>query len=139
MNAKDLLLQYENNGLREKRLKDFISSQRKLIRSLDLNPCRLTRQMKKDLSFVETRLRLYEEEIIRVTEERQKIFDLVSNIPGEEGTVLKLRYIDGKIWEDISDSMFYSTTHTHKLHRRGLQIVQDRLDQDEDLRQLVDS
>lgn len=129
MNSKDLLIQYENDLRREKRLKEFIDSQRTMIDSLDLVPGQTTKQMKKDLSSFEKDLSLKSKQLIELTNERQKISDLISEIPGLEGKVLTRRYVNGEIWEDICESMFYSWSYVHKLHRRGLQIVQDRLDQ----------
>jgi DNA-directed RNA polymerase specialized sigma subunit len=126
MTAKDLLCEYENCRLRENRLKNFISDQRKDIRSLKLIPCHPTRQMRESLSHIEEKLQSYEKDLDRISGERQKIHDLITEIPGLEGEVLTRRYVNGEIWEDICESMFYSWSYIHKLHKKALQMVQDR-------------
>lgn len=129
MTAKELLLQYENCRRKEKRLRSEILWTREEIRSLDLIPVKKIIQMKKDLLLIEKKLQTYEKDLVRISEERQKIHDLISDVPGLEGEVLTHRYIDGMIWEEICETMFYSWSYVHRLHKRGLQMVQDRLDQ----------
>jgi DNA-directed RNA polymerase specialized sigma subunit len=60
---------------------------------------------------------------------KKKILDLISQIPGVEGEVLKLRYVDGEIWEDICEDVSYSWQGVFKIHKRALRMVQDLLDQ----------
>ncbi|MBQ6438943.1 MAG: hypothetical protein IJJ06_02235 [Mogibacterium sp.] len=129
MTAKELLLQYENAIIKEKILRDFISSQRKMIKALYHIPGRLDRQMKEDLSRLEKKLTPYEEELVGIPKTKQKIFDLITEIPGLEGEVLIRRYVNGEIWEEICDHMHYSWNSVFKIHRRALQMAQDRLDQ----------
>ena len=38
--------------------------------------------------------------------------------------VLCLRYIELKKWEEIADTMSYSTTHVKRLHSKGLKILE---------------
>lgn len=130
MTAKELLLQYENCRRKEKRLRSEILWTREEIRSLDLIPVKKTIQMKKDLLLIEKKLQTYEEDLVRISEERQKIHDLISDVPGLEGEILTRRYVNGEIWEDICESVFYSWSYVHRLHKRGLQIIQDQLDQE---------
>lgn len=129
MDAKELLLQYENYRIKEKLLRSELQSERKTIRELYTIPGRMTRQMKEKLSSVEKTLRQYEEELVRLPQERQKISDLIDELPDREREVLTRRYIDGMIWEDICETLFYSWTYAHWIHRSGLQMIQDRLDQ----------
>lgn len=129
MEAKDLLQHYDDCVLKEKRLKSEILWEKETIKSLDLISRQMTRQMKDKLTNIEKKIRIYEEELVKVSEERQKIHDLITEIPGLEGEVLTRRYVNGEIWEDICESMFYSWSYIHKLHKRALQMVQDRLDQ----------
>lgn len=131
MEAKDLLQHYDDCVRRERRLKSEILWERDTIKSLDLISRQMTRQMKDKLTNIEKKIRIYEEELVKVSDERQKIHDLITEIPGLEGEVLTRRYIDGQIWEDICESMFYSWSYIHRLHKRALQMFQDRLDQED--------
>lgn len=56
---------------------------------------------------------------------RQEVFDLISSIPGEKGSVLYERYINGLSWEDVADAVNYSLRQVHNIHRDALKIVQD--------------
>ena len=129
MEAKDLLLHYDDCVRKEKRLKSEILWTREKIKSLNHIPGRMTRQMKEDVSHIEKKLRIYEEELVSISEERQRIHDLITDIPGIEGEVLKRRYVDGEIWEGICEGIHYSWNGVFKIHDRALQMVQERLDQ----------
>lgn len=56
---------------------------------------------------------------------RQRIFNTIYKVQGEEQKVLIKRYIDLKRWEKIAVEMNYSWSGIHKLHRRALASVQD--------------
>lgn len=56
---------------------------------------------------------------------RQRVFDTIYKVQGEEQTVLIKRYIDMKRWEEIAVEMNFSWSGIHKLHRRALASVQD--------------
>lgn len=129
MTAKELLLQYENAKIREEILRDFTSSQRKKIDDLDLIPCRRTRQMKEEISLLEEKLTVYERELVRLSKTKKRIHDLITGIPGVEGEVLTRRYINGEIWESVCEGVHYSWNGVFRIHKRALQMVQDRLDQ----------
>lgn len=129
MTAKELLCKHENDRLREKRLKYMILWTREKIRDLDSLPCRSTRQMNEQLSHIERKLQTYEEDLDRISKERRRIHKLITGIPGIEGEVLKRRYIDGEIWEEICGGIHYSWHGAFKIHDRGLRMVQERLDQ----------
>lgn len=129
MDAKELLLQYENYRIKEKLLRSELQSEREMIRELYTIPGRMTRQMKNELSYVEKTLETYEEELAKLPQERQRISDLIDELPDRERDVLTRRYIDGMIWEDICETLFYSWTYAHRIHRNGLQMIQERLDQ----------
>ncbi len=59
--------------------------------------------------------------------ERQKVVDLIIDIPGIEGNVLYERYIELKTWEQIANALFYSYTGIFYVHKRALEIVEKRL------------
>jgi len=129
MTAKELLNQYELDLRKEKRIESFISSQKEIIDSLDLIPSRLNRQMKDRLFELNNQLRINEEELSRLSDEKQRILDLIKEIPGEEGEVLTRRYVNGEIWDEICANMSYSWNGVFGIHRRALRTLQDLLDQ----------
>ena len=64
---------------------------------------------------------------LNALEVRQEIFDMLIDLPIDESEVLIERYVDLKKWEDIALSLNMSHTNVHKLHRRGLQLIQDKI------------
>ena len=57
----------------------------------------------------------------------QEIRDVIESIPGLEGEILKLRYIDGLIWEDVCDKVYYSWNKVLKSHNKALKMTEERL------------
>ena len=57
-------------------------------------------------------------------EVRQKVFDLICDIPDIEGDVLYQRYIKLHKWEEICILLHYSWHGIHSAHRRALAIVE---------------
>ena len=55
---------------------------------------------------------------------RQVVFETVNEIPGIEGEVLCLRYVNLRKWEDIASALDYSEQGVYKIHQRGLDIVE---------------
>ena len=62
---------------------------------------------------------------------RQKVVNLIIDIPGIEGKVLYERYINLLTWEQIAEKLFYSYTGVFYAHNRALDIVDKRLSQNE--------
>ena len=62
---------------------------------------------------------------------RQKVVNLIIDIPGIEGKVLYERYINLLTWEQIAEKLFYSYTGIFYAHNRALDIVDKRLSQNE--------
>lgn len=56
-----------------------------------------------------------------------EIYAMIESIPGLEGEILKLRYIDGIIWEDICEKVYYSWNTVFREHQKGLQIVEENI------------
>lgn len=63
-------------------------------------------------------------------EVKQTVYDLIWDIPGAEGEVLYLRYIDLRLWEDIADKMGYTLGGAYSVHRKALVIVDNRLNRE---------
>lgn len=53
---------------------------------------------------------------------------MIESIPGLEGEILKLRYIDGLVWEDVAERVFFSYRGVHHRHDKALEMVEERLD-----------
>ena len=52
---------------------------------------------------------------------KREIMEAVQYLPAtEHRTLLELRYICGKTWEDIAATMFYSVRNIHTLHSVAL-------------------
>lgn len=60
-------------------------------------------------------------------EVRQKVFDLICEIPDIEGDVLYHRYIKLHKWEEICVMLNYSWNGIHSIHRRALNTVESIL------------
>ena len=56
---------------------------------------------------------------------RMEIEGLFDRISSDERNLLRLRYIDGLGWEDISDKMAFSLQWLHILHRRALKSAEE--------------
>lgn len=65
---------------------------------------------------------------LNALEVRQEIFDVINSIDGIESDVLYERYINLRTWNAVSIAADVSLSGTHKAHRRGLEIVQERID-----------
>lgn len=59
---------------------------------------------------------------------RQNVFELIYDIDGNVGDVLYKRYIKMQTWEQITNEEgSCSLRNVHKLHNKGLRIVEDKL------------
>lgn len=57
---------------------------------------------------------------------RQNIVQTINKVPGSLADILRERYINLQLWEDVADSVGYSMRRTFELHREGLDAV-DRI------------
>ena len=65
---------------------------------------------------------LVQAEVLAV-EIRQEIVRTINKIPGSLADILRERYINLQLWEDIADCVGYSLRRTFELHREGLAAV----------------
>ena len=63
-----------------------------------------------------------------VAEKKNAILKMIESIPGMDGDVIRLRYIDGLKWEEITERVFYSWNGVFKCHNRALLKIQEKLD-----------
>ena len=58
---------------------------------------------------------------------RLRIERAIAGLDGQERVLMRLRYIEGKTWEEIAVAMRYHYRHVLRLHERILQgLAQDR-------------
>lgn len=65
---------------------------------------------------------LVQAEVLAV-EIRQEIIRTINRIPGSLADILRERYINLQLWEDVADCVGYSLRRTFELHREGLAAV----------------
>jgi DNA-directed RNA polymerase specialized sigma subunit len=64
-------------------------------------------------------------------EVRQRVLEVIIDIPDIEGKVLYERYINLLTWEQIAEKLYYSNSGIFYAHGRALDIVKQRLSKDE--------
>lgn len=57
---------------------------------------------------------------------RQEVFDVIYDIPGDEGELLYNRYIKLMFWKDIAEVMKYTERGIYKIHGRALRLVEQK-------------
>lgn len=133
MEAKAFLMEYDNADRLAKRcleeyedeaaaINDLVKHRYLLEQALGKAECK--RQLIQVIKF-NNGLKVKAAEAIKKREEVRSIID---SIPGIEGAVIRARHIDGLIWNEIADKLYYSYTGVFKAYDRGLKIVQDMLD-----------
>ena len=69
-----------------------------------------------------------EREIVELTEERNRLIAKLDLIGDEDlERLLILRYVRGLKWEQIMSKMGYSETQIHRLHRKALTILDEKM------------
>ncbi|WP_407386306.1 hypothetical protein [Ruminococcus sp.] len=63
-----------------------------------------------------------ETEALRI---RQKVYNVISSIKGEAGSVLYEKYINLKSWGEVAEAVGYSKRHVQRIHDDALDLVKD--------------
>ena len=72
--------------------------------------------------------RQIDDEIDRLVDVKRKIIEVISLVPNyEQQTLLELRYLNFKTWEQIAVAMNYGIDNIYKLHRKALKAADDIL------------
>lgn len=50
---------------------------------------------------------------------------LIDQVPGIEGQILRSRYINCDVWEQIAEQLYFSTQHVQRLHKKALDELQN--------------
>ena len=67
-----------------------------------------------------------DEEIDRLVDLKQEIVSMIKQVKNPEyQTLLELRYLCFRTWEQIAVEMSYELRYLHKLHRRALEICDE--------------
>lgn len=65
-----------------------------------------------------------DEEIDRLVDLKQEIVSLIKKVKNTEyQTLLELRYLNFKTWEQIATEMHYSIQHTFRIHDKALSLL----------------
>ncbi len=54
-----------------------------------------------------------------------KIRELIDQVPDVEGQILRSRYINCDVWEQIAEQLYFSTQHVQRLHKKALDELQN--------------
>ena len=137
MDAKELLSHYHTYKHRAEMFKEEYEEEIELIDSIrsSANIDGLPRQKFINRDTESRAIRLTEKlermqnAIIEAVEVRQRVFEIVSEIPDVYGIVLSKRYIQEKQWCDIAEEMNFSEEYLRgSLHKKALKMMQDALD-----------
>ena len=61
---------------------------------------------------------------VMAIELRQEIIRTINKVPGQLADVLRERYVNLLLWEDVADAVGYSLRRTFELHTAGLDAVE---------------
>ena len=137
MDAKELLSHYHTYKQRAEMYKEEYEEEIELIDSIrsSANIDGMPRQKFINRDTESRAIRLTEKlekmqnAIIEAVEIRQKVFEVVSDVPDIYGIILSKRYLQGKQWCDIADELGYCEEHLRgSLHKKALKMMQETLD-----------
>lgn len=135
MTAKEYLKQYEYAHKKAERLREEYESELlkiDTVRSLSDNDgmphgTNISKPTEdKAIRLADKALKWKQAELDAI-EIRQEVFDTIWDIPDVEGDVLYQRYINLRKWEEICVLLHYSWKGIHLIHRRALNIVDERI------------
>ena len=135
MTAKEYLKQYEYAHKKAERLREEYESELlkiDTVRSLSDNDgmphgTNISKPTEdKAIRLADKALKWKQAELDAI-EIRQEVFDTIWDIPDIEGDVLYQRYINLRKWEEICVLLHYSWKGIHLIHRRALNIVDERI------------
>jgi DNA-directed RNA polymerase specialized sigma24 family protein len=135
MTVKEYLLQYKALTLKAARLKAEYEREQSEIDEIrsplggDGLPHgnEITKTVENRALRLTDKLLAYEEARIDALEKRQEIFDLLENVPGVMGDVLRDRYLYLLKWDEISVALNYSLSAVHYQERKGLKYLATKL------------
>ena len=135
MTAKEFLLQYAYADSIAKRLKKEYEIEELMIDSIrsplsgDGTPRGggISRTTENKAIELADQVKDWKDAEIEALKVRQKVFNVIKDIPGVEGDVLYERYISLKTWAEIAIDVHYSLEGAFAIHRRALDIVEEKI------------
>ena len=70
----------------------------------------------------------YIDMIGKLAEEELEINNMINSLDLKEQRLIRLRYVDGKKWEDICYIMNYGWNNIHRMHREILKKLEDGIE-----------
>lgn len=61
--------------------------------------------------------------VTNLMEKRRKIEAAIERLPEKEKRIIRLRYIEGKAWEQICGDMAYSRREVHRSHSKAISNI----------------
>ena len=135
MTAKEFLKQYEYATHRAERLRMEYEKEHELIGSVrsTLGGDGMPHRSGVSKSVEDQAIRLADKAMewkvaeIDAIRTRQMVFDFIQAIPGIEGAVLNERYVNLLTWEQVAQTLHYSTAGVYKIWKRAMIIAEERL------------
>lgn len=132
MNAIEFLNQYREADRRAKRFKTEYEQELELIDTVkstaDIDGLPRGNGIKKPVE--DKAIKLADKAIawkiaeLDAIEVRQKVFDAITNIKGDEGDLLYLRYVKLMKWNEIADEMGYTERWVHQIKKNAWKIFE---------------
>lgn len=62
----------------------------------------------------------YKEKLTQITAAQSEVENLIESLEPTERRLMRHRYLEGKVWEEVCVEMSYSWRQTHNIHARAL-------------------
>lgn len=130
MSAREFLDQYRNAYSEAARLKekldqlieDYSSAQSGIVYTSGKSG--VSKPTERKVERVQAAFDKWADAQLNAVEIRQNIFDVISSIDDcHIADVLWYRYLGLLTWEEVCDAVGYSWNSVHKMHREGLELV----------------
>ena len=125
--TKERLYQYkwirENIKNLEDRLLEIDTKLQKTTNTLQTDIVQTTKDSDKWTLLIQKRMdveELIKAEICNGLEEMEYIENIISTLDEREKLLMRLRYIEGMMWEEICVKMRYEWRNTHRIHAEAL-------------------
>lgn len=136
MDAKEYLEGYSNCARIEKRCREECKAEKETLQEIVLyyNRSATGAWRRENAQSIQDCIKFcngLQERADEAAKKKNAIIETIESIPGLEGDILRLRYIDGLIWEDVCEKVYYSWNKVFKLHKKAIKMVKDILDKRE--------
>ena len=111
-------------------IRHVTKEQLRQYRSTKLEICQLERRIAElerraaEYDVVQPLLVLYRKKLVELIDGQLKIESAIETLNPTERELIRLRYIDGADWTEVSATIHYEWTQTHRIHARALNKIQ---------------